>query len=220
MVCSFLMGLRTPEVPPDDEEIGTLRYWDIQIFDAEHECVDAAFQIPSPQFVFGVYVNTPTIAWTNDARPGERSVVTVELTLTRRVRRVKSVLISLPSRYRHDITRYKEFRNLNRNFPVALDRDWRVFENRRWVKILIDDMNSTKTLQFLPPDNYRWQFPIMVPTTLPASKTWFLSLCLDYFCEAPYDAHVLASFPIPGIGISTDGATTGTTGQSGASRLC
>eukprot|EP00746_Dinoflagellata_sp_MGD_P150238 gnl/MRDRNA2_/MRDRNA2_82151_c0_seq1.p1 gnl/MRDRNA2_/MRDRNA2_82151_c0~~gnl/MRDRNA2_/MRDRNA2_82151_c0_seq1.p1 ORF type:complete len:1665 (-),score=242.32 gnl/MRDRNA2_/MRDRNA2_82151_c0_seq1:72-4745(-) len=219
LVCSFLLELRTPEVPPDDDITGLPRYWDVQIFDQEHECVDAAFQIPSPPFVFGVYLQAPTIAWSS-TEPGKRSIVTVELVLTRRVRRVKSVLISLPVRFRHDIIRYKEFRNLNRNFPVALDRDWRVFDNRRWVKILIDDMNSTKTLQFLPPDTYRWRFPIMVPTELPASKTWFLSLCLDYFCEAPDDAHVLAAFPIPGIGIDDTRPQTGTTGQGGATRVC
>eukprot|EP00927_Polykrikos_kofoidii_P039572 TRINITY_DN33933_c0_g1_i1.p1 TRINITY_DN33933_c0_g1~~TRINITY_DN33933_c0_g1_i1.p1 ORF type:complete len:3270 (+),score=363.14 TRINITY_DN33933_c0_g1_i1:1418-9811(+) len=192
VVHSFILGIITPE---SDEQAGD-PHWDFLVHNEFQITVDAAVRVLGPNLVKGLFVQKPSLSWVTPPQHGATSVVTVELTLDRRVEKIKAILITLPARYMHDITHRNQLKNLNRFFPVAIDIEWRIFSNKDWVKILAND-GVTEERDFLPAGVLQWQFPVRVPRQLPPNMEWYLSLCTDFECETPQDDSVLAAFPIP-----------------------
>eukprot|EP00929_Paragymnodinium_shiwhaense_P012881 TRINITY_DN120761_c0_g1_i1.p1 TRINITY_DN120761_c0_g1~~TRINITY_DN120761_c0_g1_i1.p1 ORF type:complete len:3438 (+),score=820.13 TRINITY_DN120761_c0_g1_i1:922-10314(+) len=190
LVYSFLLGVRTPEAL---EQAGA-PLWTVRVLNRIGYTLDAAIDIEKSPLVKGLFLQKPTLSWETPPQHGETSVVTIEITFDRRVEKIKAILITLPEMYAHDIQHRNQFKNLNRFFPVAIDIEWRNFENLGWVRILAND-GVPPERDFLPAGTFQWQFPVLVPRRLPVNMEWYLSLCPDFSCQRPSDVEV--NFPIP-----------------------
>lgn len=194
VVYSVLLGVTTPAYVQ-----GGLN-WDVRIIDASANVVDSSIGVRAPTsgaaWRSDLYVESPTLSWESPPQAGESSVVTVEVTFERRAQAIRALLIFLPENYRHDIQNKNQLKCINRDFPVAIDVDWQVFWNVRWVRILVAQPAS-QAVDFIPAGTYQFKFPIMVPMTLPASTEFYLALCFDQSCSDPDGDGVFVSFPIP-----------------------
>jgi len=187
---TFIMGIETPERPTDDNT------WDMRVVDAGFFTVDSALGVPGRPFKRSMLVENPTLAWDNQPQSGEPSIVTIEITFQTRIRDIKAFLISLPERYRHDIQHPNQFKSMNKNLPLAVDVEWRNYDNVRWVRILLAT-NSGGNLDFVPAGTFQFRFPVMIPVVQPTSTEWYISMCWNFNCESPDDEYISVTFPIP-----------------------
>jgi len=190
-VYSFVVPMKTPELPP------AINNWDVRIYDASHNIVDGIMGIEKETYVAGMYVVNPFIKWNSPPQRGEISNVVIEITLNRRIWRMRAFLISMPEGYRHDIQHPNQFKALTKTFPAAIDVPWRNYQNYRWVRVLI--ASAAKTVDFVPSGTYRFQFPVMLPIYKPLATEWYFSLCSNYDCMQvwPRDPGIVVSFPMP-----------------------
>jgi hypothetical protein len=190
-VYSFLVPMKTPEIPPE------VNNWDVRIYDYINNVVDGCVGIQKETFVQGMYLDDPFIRWQTAPQRGEMSDVIVSVTLNRRVWRLRALLISMPEGYRHDIQHPNQFKALTKTFPIAIDVPWRNYENLRWVRVLI--AKAASSVDFVPSGTYQFQYPVMLPIYKPLSTEWYLSLCRDYVCQNvdPPDPGIIVSFPMP-----------------------
>jgi hypothetical protein len=193
-VYAFIMGIHTPETI---EKAGE-PLWDVRIVNRKIMTLDAAIEIEAPSLVVGLFLQNPSLSWISPQQKGETSVVTISISLDRRVEKVKAILITLPERYKHDIQHRNQLKNLNRFFPVAIDIEWRNFENLGWVRILAND-GVGEERDFLPAGSFSWQFPVRIPKDLPVNMEWYLTMCMNFLCDQPKHDSVLASFPVPNV---------------------
>eukprot|EP00931_Biecheleriopsis_adriatica_P048306 TRINITY_DN27909_c0_g1_i1.p1 TRINITY_DN27909_c0_g1~~TRINITY_DN27909_c0_g1_i1.p1 ORF type:complete len:3513 (-),score=559.98 TRINITY_DN27909_c0_g1_i1:29-9340(-) len=187
---AFLLNVITPEA------LTAIDYWKVRILDKDLVVVDSALSVVPPRFEKDLEMGNPSLAWLQPPQKGEVSVVSVEVSFLRRVKSVQAVLISLPENYRHDIQHKNQLSNVNRQFPVAIDIEWRVYNNLRWVKVLIE-VSAGGNPSIIPGGTYQWQFPVTVPVTQPFATEWYVTLCKDYNCVDLNSPNLVASFPIP-----------------------
>merc|ERR1712217_533731 len=119
-------------------------------------------------------------------------MITVGLTFEQDTTNIKAILITFPELFIHDV------QNLNRQFPVASGQEWADTTYQDRIKIRLDASGDHTTI---PAGMYRFNFPALVPTQIPANNVWFLSLCDDISCSQPRANTVLVSFPLVGFEI-------------------
>jgi len=191
-VYSFMIKVQTPINPPPSMT------WDVRVFDDNWSIVDAAIGVQKPDFVEGMWITSPFFTWQSPPVAGEHSTVTVQFSMTRRVRKVKALLITLPEGYRHDILHKNQFKSLSKKFPAAIDVEWRNYDNLRWLRVLVA-RPASEELDFIPGGTYRFEFPVMVPIRKPLATEWYLALCSSYTCDSvdPPDSSIIVYFPMP-----------------------
>jgi len=193
MIYSVLLHVETPEFA-----LAGVR-WDVRIIDYNYNVVDASLQTSSPReedmWMDNFFIENPTLEWETPPQRGESSYATISVSIKRRVKKVRALLIYLPEKYRHDIQHPNQLKSLNPDFPVALDREWRIYWNLRWVRILIAE-TANQAMDFLPGGDFQFKLPIMIPTTMPATMEWYLSLCSDQTCEHPDEDSVYVNLVI------------------------
>jgi hypothetical protein len=180
------------DVPPETPAGNT---WNLIIRDQDNNVVDAAYQIVG-HGVVAIGVEEPTLAWSR-ADPRMPSDITVGFTVSTAITVVKSVLVTFPNSFIHDVQKPTDVQNLNKGFPVASGSDWADTSATDRIRILLDDTDDTTVINAdtIP---YRFTFPVLVPPTVPANNIWFLSLCTDQQCRMPSDRSVVVSFPLAG----------------------
>jgi len=186
----FLLNVLTPAEP------NVFDYWQIRVLDSGFAVVDAALTVPQPRFVQEVEMGNPSLSWLQAPQMGEVSTVQVEVIFLRRVKDVSAILVSLPENYRHDIQHKNQLRNVNKQFPLTIDTEWRVFENLRYIKVLVE-VTEAGEAQIIIAGTYQWQFPVMVPLIKPFASEWYVSLCSDQTCTDVRDPSIMVSFPVP-----------------------
>lgn len=191
IIYSFLIGFTSGSV---DFDFPPTSIWDFQIQDRRSITIDAAYNMQGLNFV-DMVVLTPTMSWDTELTAGEEATVTVEMSLTRRVT-ARAVLISMPEGYKSVILHPNQLKSLNKNFPVALNVEWREYFNVRWVRLLVEP-GETPDTDFIPAGTFQFQFPVEVALLPPLHAEWYLSLCSSYNCEWPMDSQTIVSFPIP-----------------------
>lgn len=190
LLYSFLLNVINPKILTIAES------WTLRILDRDFTVVDSHLTVAPPAFQKDLEMGNPSLSWLSPPQMGEVSMVSVEVSFKRRVKDMKAVLISLPENYRHDIKHKNQLKNINKNFPVAIDLEWRIFPNLRWIRILVE-VSSSGTANIVSAGTYRWQFPVMVPLYTPFNTEWFVTLCKDYSCVSPKHTNALSSFPVP-----------------------
>lgn len=200
MVYAFVVGIITPK-----REQAAVPLWNVRVLNDEHYTVDALIGWRGKDIVKDLFLEQPTLSWVTPPQHGETSVVTIEVTFDRRTpvpdaskgtEAVKALLITLPDRYKHDIRHRNQVKSLNSYFPVAIDSEWRQYDNLRWLRILAND-GVEEARDFLPPGTFQFQFPVRVPKELPARMEWYLTMCKDFFCTELEGRNVMANFPMP-----------------------
>jgi len=189
MLYMFLLNVLTPSQEP------TYDPWQVRVLDSGFDVVDAALNVPQPGFVPDLEMGNPSLSWLEPPQMGEVSNVQVEVSFLRRVKDVKAVLVSLPENYRHDIQHKNQLRNVNKLFPLTIDEEWRIFDNLRYIKVLVEVTESNQA-QIITSGTYQWQFPVMVPLIEPFASEWYVSLCSEQTCNAVGNGGILASFPV------------------------
>jgi hypothetical protein len=184
---AFIVGIDTPEAVAEEIQ------WNVRVLNDDEYVVDATLALPGPPQEASMYLQNPTLSWETPPMAGEVSVVTIEVTLDRRIKGVRALLVSLPEGYRHDIQHRNQLKSMNKQFPAAIDVDWRNFPNLRWVRILVDQGVDV----FLPSGTFMWKFPVMIPMMQPTATEWYFSMCINYLCQQPDDPHILVTFPVP-----------------------
>lgn len=96
----------------------------------------------------------------------------------------------MPEGFRHDIQHANQLANINKNFPVAIEREWRDFSNLRSVRIFIEPTTVAS-------GTFEWQFPVIVAQKAPINTEWYVFLCDDYSCRVFSDPSVVVVFPVP-----------------------
>ncbi|CAK8988663.1 unnamed protein product [Durusdinium trenchii] len=190
MLYMYLLNVLTPAEEPIYDP------WQLRILDAGFYVVDAALNVPQPGFVPDLEMGNPSLSWLDPPQMGEVSNVQVEVSFLRRVKGVKAILVSLPENYRHDIQHKNQLRNVNKLFPLTIDEEWRVFDNLRYIKVLVEVVEVSNQAQIITSGTYQWQFPVMVPLIEPFASEWYVSLCAEPTCSAVGDPGILASFPV------------------------
>jgi hypothetical protein len=190
LLYSFLLNVVNPAA------LTIVESWTLRILDRDFIVVDSHLNVYPPAFQKDLELGNPSLSWLSPPQMGEVSTVSVEVSFKRRVKDMKAVLISLPENYRHDILHKNQLKNINKQFPVAIDLEWRIFPNLRWVRILVG-VSATGTANIVPAGTYGWQFPVMVPLSTPFNTEWFVTLCMDYACTSPKHPNILSSFPVP-----------------------
>merc|ERR1719222_1740894 len=104
----------------------------------------------------------------------------------------------MPSPFEHDVQTPVDVQNLNSNFPLAPGLDWANTEENNRIKIYLSDNGGVTVI---PPGNYKWKFPVVVPQIVPSKNIWFISLCRTRECERPGDEDVSVNFPIAGFNL-------------------
>ncbi|CAE7823884.1 unnamed protein product [Symbiodinium microadriaticum] len=186
----FLLNVLTPAEP------NIFDVWQIRVLDDGFAVVDAALAVQQPRFVLDLEMGNPSLSWLQPPQMGEVSNVQVEVSFLRRVKDVKAILVSLPENYRHDIQHKNQLRNVNKQFPLTIDTEWRVFDNLRYIKVLVE-VAETGEAQIIIAGTYQWQFPVMVPLIKPFTSEWYVSLCAEQTCTEVQDPGIMASFPVP-----------------------
>ncbi|CAJ1452695.1 unnamed protein product, partial [Effrenium voratum] len=189
MLYMFLLNVLTPA------ELTVYEPWQLRVLDDSFSVVDAALQVPQPNFVVDLEMGNPSLSWLQPPQRGEVSNVQVEVSFLRRVKQVKAILVSLPENYRHDIQHKNQLRNVNKQFPLTIDEEWRIFDNLRYIKILVEVTESGEA-QIITAGTYQWQFPVMVPLIEPFASEWYVSLCADSACTTLGDPGISVSFPV------------------------
>lgn len=189
MLYMFLLNVLTPAQEPHYDP------WQLRVLDSGFDVVDAALNIPQPGFVADLEMGNPSLSWLEPPQMGEVSNVQIEVSFLRRVKDVKAILVSLPEKYRHDIQHKNQLRNVNKLFPLTIDEEWRIFDNLRYIKVLVEVTESNQA-QIITSGTYQWQFPVMVPLIEPFASEWYVSLCSDPACNMVGQGGILASFPV------------------------
>lgn len=184
---AFAVTVDLPDQTPGDNT------FNIIIRDQDNNVVDAAYRIQG-QELHPIAAELPTLGWSR-ADPGQPSTVTVGVTFNRDTIIVKALLITLPDLFQHDVQIPIDVQNLNKRFPVAAGMDWADTSEPNRIKIFLDDSDDSTNI---PPDTYRFSFPVLIPPEVPKDNIWYLSLCNDRSCTQPEDRYTLASFPMAG----------------------
>jgi len=184
---AFAITVDLPDQTPGDNT------FNIIIRDQDNNVVDAAYRIQG-QELHPIAAELPTLGWSR-ADPGQPSTVTVGMTFNRDTIIVKALLITLPDLFQHDVQIPIDVQNLNKRFPVAAGMDWADTSEPNRIKIFLDDSDDSTNI---PPDTYRFSFPVLIPPEVPKDNIWYLSLCNDRSCTQPEDRYTLASFPMAG----------------------
>eukprot|EP00928_Gymnodinium_smaydae_P085993 TRINITY_DN6976_c0_g2_i2.p1 TRINITY_DN6976_c0_g2~~TRINITY_DN6976_c0_g2_i2.p1 ORF type:complete len:653 (-),score=155.20 TRINITY_DN6976_c0_g2_i2:111-2069(-) len=191
---SYLLSLKTPEL---DDKKKAETTWQVKVLNKAMLPVDGTGPWIGRELL-SLFLLSPTLSWRSPPKHGETSAAVIEITFERRVPKVKALLITLPMLYRHDIQHRNQFKSVNRIFPVAIDVEWRNFENLGWVRVLMNDAVS-EARDFLPTGTFQFEFPVRIPKSLPTNMEWYVSICSDFTCKALGDPSIIASFPVPNI---------------------
>eukprot|EP00913_Durusdinium_trenchii_P008500 g7982.t1 len=188
MLYMYLLNVLTPAEEPIYDP------WQLRILDAGFYVVDAALNVPQPGFVPDLEMGNPSLSWLDPPQMGEVSNVQVEVSFLRRVtlvtKGVKAILVSLPENYRHDIQHKNQLRNVNKLFPLTIDEEWRVFDNLRYIKVLVEVVEVSNQAQIITSGTYQWQFPVMAGDPRLAEEN------SSRAGSAVGDPGILASFPV------------------------
>jgi len=183
LVYSAMLIIVTPEV------LLSLQPWELYIIDETLTVVDSHLEIPS--FLFAdLQAENPTVKWLSPAQRGEAAMVAIQVIINRRIRNLRMLVFLMPEGYRHDIQHGNQLANINKNFPVAIEREWRDFSNLRYVRIYVEPTTVAS-------GTFEWQFPVIVAPEAPINTEWYVFLCTDYNCRVSSDPSVVVVFPVP-----------------------
>jgi len=180
----MMLLIETPAV------LTSLQPWELRLLDQVFTVIDAALEIPSLMFAPDLQAENPTLSWLTAPQYGEAATAAIQVIITRRIRTLRMLVFMLPEGYRHDIQHKNQFANINKNFPLAIDKEWRDFSNKRWVRIYIEPTTVAS-------GTFQWNFPVVVSTSAPINTEWYVLLCGDYNCQTFSDPSVMAIFPVP-----------------------
>jgi len=188
---AFALLVDLPFETPSDNTFSVI------IRDLDNNVVDAAYSIQGKPIV-NIFVTDPYLAW-SQSKPGQRTQITIGMTVTQYTANVKAVLIMLPERFIHDVQTQTDVQNINKDFPVAAGSDWADTQYSDRIKISLDDTGGGRDID---PGEYRFSFPALVPPTMSNNNYWSLSLCNDRDCQQPDDRYIIVSFPIAGFALN------------------
>jgi len=179
------------DLPPQTPEENT---FNVIIRDKDDNVVDAAYQIQG-QPIVDIGAGSVMLAWSR-AVPGQHSMITVGITFVEDTINIKAILINMPMGFFHDVQQPTDVQSLNRDFPVKRGQDWADTQSAPdAIKIFLNDDDDSTTI---PAGNYKFNFPVQMPTEIPRINLWSLSLCGDTACKTPGDRGVVVSFPLDG----------------------
>lgn len=154
--------------------------FELQWTGKQSSVVDAIFGLPGLP-LHDLPVLSPEVAWST-AEADRPTDITMGLTLIGRFV-VSRLAVTLPPYFFHELASGDEIELLNA-LPVVS----REISDPRRVVLELDPARP------LNPDTYKWQFPVLVPFSVPAENLWFLELC----GEDPGGETACVDFPIPG----------------------
>ncbi|CAL1135461.1 unnamed protein product [Cladocopium goreaui] len=183
LVYSAMLIIVTPEA------LLTLQPWELRVLDQSFTVVDAHLEIPSLPFS-ELQAENPTVKWLTMPQRGEAAMVAIQVIINRRIKTLRMLVFLMPEGFRHDIQHANQLANINKNFPVAIEREWRDFSNLRSVRIFIEPTTVAS-------GTFEWQFPVIVAQKAPINTEWYVFLCDDYSCRVFSDPSVVVVFPVP-----------------------
>ncbi|CAJ1338517.1 unnamed protein product [Effrenium voratum] len=182
-VYTMMLTITTPAI------LTSLQSWELRVLDQVFTVVDSSLDIPSTPLA-ELQAENPSLTWLTVPQRGEAATVQIQVVINRRVRFLRMLVFLMPEGYRHDIQHRNQLANINKNFPVAIERDWRDFENLRYVRIYVEPTTVSS-------GNFQWRFPVILPINPPINSEWYVHLCSEYTCRVFSDPSVITSFPVP-----------------------
>ncbi|CAJ1420662.1 unnamed protein product, partial [Effrenium voratum] len=182
-VYTMMLTITTPAI------LTSLQSWELRVLDQVFTVVDSSLDIPSTPLA-ELQAENPSLTWLTVPQRGEAATVQIQVVINRRVRFLRMLVFLMPEGYRHDIQHRNQLANINKNFPVAIERDWRDFDNLRYVRIYVEPTTVSS-------GNFQWRFPVILPINPPINSEWYVHLCSEYTCRVFSDPSVITSFPVP-----------------------
>jgi hypothetical protein len=177
------------QIPPETPE---LNEFSIQILDRKLMVIDGAYGVPGVP-IGNHRILLPFLSWTK-SDPNSNSEITAGISFDEEVEWVRAILFTFPDTIIHDVIKPSQCKNLNRKFPLPSDGEFADTSNYAFIKVYTADTDSG----LIPPDIYKWNFPVMLPAEMPRDNVWYISLCDDRSCRFPTDPSVVVHFPIAG----------------------
>jgi hypothetical protein len=210
---SFALAVDIPVEEPNPNTFNVI------VKDVDGKTVDAVYNYYGRALRDDMNIHTPTLTFSSTT-PGKQSIVYFGFTLGEAETKMRSLLLKFPNNFIHDVMRPTDVQNFNKDFRVAAGNTWMdvsSFTDRIIVKL--DDTDPTLTV---PPGEYEFRFPVMVPccyqADMPKNNVWYLAICYDQFCTEPDDKSVLVTFPIAGFNLNDKPTASAIRGQTSAAR--
>ncbi|CAK9087825.1 unnamed protein product [Durusdinium trenchii] len=184
LVYAAMLIIVTPEL------LLSLHPWQLRVLDQAFTVIDSSLEIPSAPMSAELQADNPTLRYLTAPQRGEAATVAIQVILNRRIRTLRMLVFLMPEGYRHDIQHANQLANINKNFPVAIEREWRDSSNLRRVRVIIQPTTVSS-------GTFEWQFPVIVAPSRPINTEWYVFFCSDYSCTEMSDPSVFVVFPVP-----------------------
>jgi len=204
------------DIPPEEPNPNT---FNIIIKDGDGLVLDASFNTYGRALRNDIDVHSPVLKY-SITEPGQQAIIIFGFTIGTTESKLRSILLKFPKKFIHDVMRPTDVMNLNKDMRVAAGTEW--MDVSSYTDRLLIKLDDTDPDLIVPPGDYTFRFPAMVPccyqADMPRNNVWYMSLCYDQQCAEPDDRSVLITFSMAGFNLNDPPTTSGRIGASTARR--